>query len=304
MGSIAIGQFMIRTSITFGTTGGMADPFNSRRSGISLSHAGWGPPPGISPGIGVLPNAIIPPVTITLRTPGALLIASQGDSVALTTTALIATSTGAAPGPPRAGAAPPGTPLVTAGETSSPPRGSVVGIDMIAASSGVTSLFTVVGSVGGATASGLIAGSVVTAVTAVLSTAASSVAAASVAAASVAAEASVAAASVAAASVEAAASDVAAAASAALLLSPVPSPFPPVPSPVPPVPSPAPPVPVPPAAPAPLPPSPVSPPVPVPPPSPLPPPPSPLPPPPSPPPSASNGILEGTKAAAKRSKVV
>src|SRR5271165_3305696 len=85
---------------------------------------------------------------ITLRTPGALLIASQGDCAALTITALIATSTGAAPGPPRAGAAPPGTPLFTVGTTPSPPRGSVVGIDMIAASSGVTALFTGVGFVG------------------------------------------------------------------------------------------------------------------------------------------------------------
>src|SRR5271166_6268688 len=150
MGSIAIGQFLIRTSITFGTTGGMADPFNSRRSGISLSHAGWGPPPGISPGIGVLPNAIIPPVMITLRTPGALLIASQGDCAALTITALIATSTGAAPGPPREGDAPTEAPLFTVGTTPSPPRGSVVGIDMIAVSSAVSSgvIVGVVGSVG------------------------------------------------------------------------------------------------------------------------------------------------------------
>src|SRR5271165_6754313 len=229
MGSIAIGQFMIRTSITFGTTGGMADPFNSRRSGISLSHAGWGPPPGISPGIGVLPNAIIPPVMITLRTPGALLIASQGDCAALTITALIATSTGAAPGPPRAGAAPTGAPLFTVGTTPSPPRGSVVGIDMIAAKSGVTVTAGFVGLVGGATALLLFEGSVGGAVGAegsalvgatadgsvfagasgaavvvVVAAAASAAAAAeaSVAAASVAA-ASVAAASVAAASVEA-----------------------------------------------------------------------------------------------------
>src|SRR5271165_7301985 len=170
---------------------------------------------------------------ITLRTPGALLIASQGDCAALTITALIATSTGAAPGPPRAGAAPPGTPLFTVGTTPSPPRGSVVGIDMIAASSGVTALFTgvgfvglvttafalFVGSVGGAV---LFEGSVGGAVTEVLSAAALSAAAAlvvagSVAAASVAAEASVAAASVAAAAAASvAAASVAAAAAASV----------------------------------------------------------------------------------------
>src|SRR5271166_5381140 len=121
---------------------------------------------------------------ITLRTPGALLIASQGDCAALTITALIATSTDAATGPPTAGAAPTGAPLFTVGITPSPPRGSVVGIDMIAANSGVT--VGVVGSVGGATTS-VVAASVA---------AASAAAAASVAAA---AEASVAAASVAAA---------------------------------------------------------------------------------------------------------
>src|SRR5271165_1571384 len=125
---------------------------------------------------------------ITLRTPGALLIASQGDCAALTITALIATSTGAAPGPPRAGAAPPGTPLFTVGTTPSPPRGSVVGIDMIAANSGVTVI--VVGSVGAWVSTAFrLGGSTVTVVgsTAVLSIAATSVAAASVAAASVAA---------------------------------------------------------------------------------------------------------------------
>src|SRR5271169_2309758 len=141
-----IGQFIMRTSITFGTTGGKAEPSRSLRSGITLSQAGWGPPPGISPGIGVFPNAIIPPVMITLRTPGALLIASHGDCAALTITALIATSTGAASGSPRAGAAPLGMPLFTGAATSSPPRGSVVGIDMIATNSGVTVI--VLGSVG------------------------------------------------------------------------------------------------------------------------------------------------------------
>ena len=53
---------------------------------------------------------------------------SQGDCAALTITALIATSTGTTPCPPRAGAAPPGAPLFTGGEASSPPRGSVVGM--------------------------------------------------------------------------------------------------------------------------------------------------------------------------------
>jgi hypothetical protein len=38
--SILIGQFIIRISITFGTTGGIANPFNSLRSGITLSQAG------------------------------------------------------------------------------------------------------------------------------------------------------------------------------------------------------------------------------------------------------------------------
>src|SRR5271166_2015250 len=160
---------------------------------------------------------------ITLRTPGALLIASQGDCAALTITALIATSTDAATGPPTAGATPTGAPLFTVGTTPSPPRGSVVGIDMIAANSGVTVTAGFVGLVGGATALLLFEGSVGGAVGAegsalVGATADGSVfagasgaavvvvvaAAASAASAAAAAEASVAAASVAAASVAAA----------------------------------------------------------------------------------------------------
>ena len=57
----------------FGTTGGIIEPFKSRRSGISLSQSGCGPPPGISPGIGVLPKATIPPTTVMVPTPGARL---------------------------------------------------------------------------------------------------------------------------------------------------------------------------------------------------------------------------------------
>ena len=65
--------------MTLGTTGGIFDPFKSARSGIILRQSGCGPPPGISPGIGVLPKATIPPTTVTVPTPGARLIASQGD---------------------------------------------------------------------------------------------------------------------------------------------------------------------------------------------------------------------------------
>jgi hypothetical protein len=58
--------------------GGFFDPFKGARSGIILSQSGCGPPPGISPGIGVLPKATIPPTTVIVPTPGARLIASQG----------------------------------------------------------------------------------------------------------------------------------------------------------------------------------------------------------------------------------
>jgi hypothetical protein len=89
-----IGQSRIRISITFGTTGGIIDPLSSLRSGTNRSQAGCGPPPRISPSIGVLPKAIMPPVTMNLRTSLALLMPSQGDCAALTITALMATSTG------------------------------------------------------------------------------------------------------------------------------------------------------------------------------------------------------------------
>lgn len=56
------------------------EPFKSLRSGISLSQGGCGPPPGISPGIGVLPRATIPPTTVIVPTPGARLIALQSFS--------------------------------------------------------------------------------------------------------------------------------------------------------------------------------------------------------------------------------
>ena len=47
-----------------GTTGGIFEPFKRSRSGITRSQAGSGPPPGISPGSGVLPSAMIPPITV------------------------------------------------------------------------------------------------------------------------------------------------------------------------------------------------------------------------------------------------
>src|ERR1700674_5298861 len=134
----------------FGTTGGIIVPFKSLRSGISLSQGGCGPPPGISPGIGVLPKATIPPITVMVPTPGARLIASQGDCAALTITAWISIFSSGAPG----GRNPPGGIVVTAapgtpgpGKSSGakPPRGSVVAISSMADSSGVTVLTVVVG---------------------------------------------------------------------------------------------------------------------------------------------------------------
>jgi hypothetical protein len=110
-----IGQFIQRRSITFGTTGGILDPFKSARSGINRSQGGCGPPPGISPSIGVLPKATIPPTIVTVPTPRALWMASQGDCAALTITASISTSTGGGgataacpPALPAAGLPPPG----------------------------------------------------------------------------------------------------------------------------------------------------------------------------------------------------
>src|SRR5260370_25443364 len=94
-----------------GTTGGITEPFRSRRSGTTRNQAGCGLPGGGSPGKGVLPSAIMPPVTVTLPTPGALCTAPQGELAPFTITASIATSTGSAGvEPPPGGAEPPAPP--------------------------------------------------------------------------------------------------------------------------------------------------------------------------------------------------
>src|SRR5580704_2676936 len=105
-----------------GTTGGITEPSRSRRSGITRNQAGCGLPGGGSPGKGVLPSAIMPPVTVTLPTPGALCTAPQGELAPLTMTALIATSTGVAGGePPAGGTEPTGPPTTPPGPPATPP---------------------------------------------------------------------------------------------------------------------------------------------------------------------------------------
>src|SRR6516162_7135218 len=98
---------MILTSMMLGTTGGNRSPLNRLRSGMTCSHLGCGLPGGSSPGNGVCPSAMIPPVTYTLRIPATLRIAPQGVTAPVTITALIRTSS---PAPPPAGPPPPGPP--------------------------------------------------------------------------------------------------------------------------------------------------------------------------------------------------
>src|SRR6202007_1369863 len=104
--SIASSVFeIVRISITFGTTGGNAEPFRRRRSGRNFSQTGQAPadPTETTEGglvKGVSPRAMIPPVITTLPTPGAFPIASQGVGAPLTITALMPTSTMAPGGKP------------------------------------------------------------------------------------------------------------------------------------------------------------------------------------------------------------
>jgi hypothetical protein len=61
-----------------GTTGGITEPSSSRGSGITRNQAGCGVPGGGSPAKGVVPSAIIPPVTVKITHPGPSLHSAPG----------------------------------------------------------------------------------------------------------------------------------------------------------------------------------------------------------------------------------